>query len=233
MVNAIRSQGGTVQARLTMALNAVCATVDAKALPRLAMLNVVTSINPLADYELGLSTTVPYLGAATLHRLGLDGAGVRVAVRYTGFANFIRVDFTTAPSAQVSTYFGSGTDIFWFAFDAADNLLAQDFSSPNTAPEPAGYQTVNTAGFDIRYVIIEGAPDFFVLDDVTYAVIPEPAAGTVVLGLGRWGWWQAWPTGGGGIDLEAQTSPWRGAPGFCAFLFLGLTVGRHRTLLLC
>jgi hypothetical protein len=112
-------------------------------------------------------------------------------VLYTGFENFIRVDFTTAPVSMVSTYFRSGTDIFLFAFDAADNLLGQAFSSPNTAPDPAGYLTVNTAGFDIRYVVIEGAPNFFVLDDFTYTAIPEPAAGAgavglALAGLARW-----------------------------------------------
>ncbi len=113
-------------------------------------------------------------------------------VLYTGTENSIRVDFTTAPVSMVSTYFRSGTDIFLFAFDAADNLLGQAFGSPNTAPDPAGYLTVNTAGFDIRYVVIEGAPNFFVLDDFTYTAIPEPAAGAAVVGLALAGlaWWR-------------------------------------------
>ncbi len=84
VVNTLNRHGGTVQARLTRALNAVCATVDARALPQLAMLNVVASIGPVADYELDLSTSVPYIGAATLHSLGLDGTGVRVAVLDSG-----------------------------------------------------------------------------------------------------------------------------------------------------
>lgn len=84
VVNLIRQHGGTVQARLTKVLNAVCATVDAQALPELAKLVAVTAINPLADYELDLATTVPYIGAASLHPLGLDGAGVRVAVLDSG-----------------------------------------------------------------------------------------------------------------------------------------------------
>lgn len=88
VVSEVLRRGGTVTARLTKALNAVCATVDARALPQLALLNAVTSIGPLADYELDLSTTVPYIGAATLHALGLDGTGVRVAVLDTG------VDYT-------------------------------------------------------------------------------------------------------------------------------------------
>lgn len=105
-------------------------------------------------------------------------------VLYTAFESFIRVDFTTLPASSVSTYFRSGTDIFLFAFDSADNLLGMDSRSPNTFPAPAGWLSFDAGTFSISYVIIDGAPDFFVLDDFTYAVIPEPAAMGWVAGLG-------------------------------------------------
>lgn len=106
-------------------------------------------------------------------------------VLYTAFESFIRVDFTTSPASAVSTYVRSGTDIFLSAFDAADNLLGMDSGTPNTAPDfPAAWLSFDAGTFDISYVIIDGAPDFFVLDDFTYAVIPEPAAMGWMAGLG-------------------------------------------------
>lgn len=117
-------------------------------------------------------------------------------VLFSSFENAIRVDFTGSPAGAVSTYFRSGTDIFLFAFDAADNLLGQDFSNPNLAPDdPAATLSFDAGSFAIRYVIIEGAPNFFVLDDFTYTVIPEPgpyalAAGLGLLGLAAWRRWR-------------------------------------------
>ena len=123
VVNTINRHGGTVQARLTKALNAVCATVDAKALPQLAMLNTVASIGPVADYELDLSTSVPYIGAATLHSLGLDGTGVRVAVLDSG------IDYTHKNLG------GPGTPA---AYAAA-------YANPN-AIEPGTFPTAKVVG---------------------------------------------------------------------------------------
>jgi hypothetical protein len=109
-------------------------------------------------------------------------------VLFSGSESTIRVDFTGGPVSAVSTYFRSGTDIFLFAFDAGDNLLGQDFSSLNLAPDdPAATLGFDAGTFAIRYVIIEGAPNFFVLDDFTYTVIPEPGAGALAAGLGLLG----------------------------------------------
>ncbi len=106
-------------------------------------------------------------------------------VLFTAFESFIRVDFMASPASAVSTYVRSGTDIFLFAFDAADNLLGMDSGTPNTAPDlPADWLGFDAGTFDISYVIIDGAPAFFVLDDFTYAVIPEPPALGWGVGLG-------------------------------------------------
>jgi subtilisin family serine protease len=44
----------------------------------------VIAINPLGKYEMDLSETVPYIGAAAVQATGFDGTGVRVAVLDSG-----------------------------------------------------------------------------------------------------------------------------------------------------
>lgn len=136
VVAELQRRGGTVTARLTKTLNAICATVDARALPQVAMLSGVTSIGPLADYELDLSTTVPYIGATTLHGLGLDGTGVRVAVLDSG------VDYTHKNLG------GPGTVA---AYAAA-------YADPN-AIEPGTFPTAKVAGgYDFVGEVWPGGP---------------------------------------------------------------------------
>ncbi|MCZ7634755.1 MAG: S8 family serine peptidase [Verrucomicrobia bacterium] len=88
VVNTVTRNGGRVIARLTRSLNAVIATVEATAIVRLAELAPVVTIRPVGNYELDLSQTVPHVGAAAVHGLGVDGTGVRVAVLDSG------VDYT-------------------------------------------------------------------------------------------------------------------------------------------
>ncbi len=71
-----------------MALNAVILEIDASALNELAANPAVLSINPVVDYELDLSETVPWIGATAVHDLGYDGTGIKVAVLDSG------VDYT-------------------------------------------------------------------------------------------------------------------------------------------
>ncbi len=65
-------------------LNAVFMDVDAAALAALAADPAVERIARVADYELDLSETVPYIGATAVQGLGFDGAGVSVAVLDSG-----------------------------------------------------------------------------------------------------------------------------------------------------
>lgn len=88
VVNAVTRNGGRVIARLTRSLNAVVANVESTAIVRLAELAPVITIRPVGNYELDLAQTVPYVGAAAVHGLGVDGTGVRVAVLDSG------VDYT-------------------------------------------------------------------------------------------------------------------------------------------
>jgi subtilisin family serine protease len=69
---------------LKLALNAVIMEIDASALGALAANPNVLSVNPVVDYELDLSETVPYIGATAVQDLGYDGTGVKVAVLDSG-----------------------------------------------------------------------------------------------------------------------------------------------------
>ena len=72
--------GGREVARLTKVLNAVIVSIDASKVAKLADLPGVVSVRPVGDYEMDLSETVPYIGAALAQAEGIDGTGVTVAV---------------------------------------------------------------------------------------------------------------------------------------------------------
>jgi subtilisin family serine protease len=65
-------------------MNAVFVEVDAAILPALADNPAVQRIAPVANYEMDLSETVPYIGASAVQAVGYDGTGVRVAVLDSG-----------------------------------------------------------------------------------------------------------------------------------------------------
>ncbi len=79
-----------VIAQTQLVLNAVFIEVDAAFLPALAEDAAVTRIAPIGDYEIDLSETVPYIGAATVQANGVDGSGVKVAILDSG------IDYTHA-----------------------------------------------------------------------------------------------------------------------------------------
>ena len=64
--------------------------MDARQLSRLANSPDVERISPVVNYELDLSETVPYIGAAAAHESGATGEGVRIAVLDSG------IDYTHA-----------------------------------------------------------------------------------------------------------------------------------------
>ena len=86
--NALKGQlnglGAKQLGSLTKALNAVIVSVDSAKLKDISALPGVTSVQPIGDYQLDLSETVPYIGAKAVQDSGVDGSGVTVAVLDTG-----------------------------------------------------------------------------------------------------------------------------------------------------
>ena len=70
--------------RTQLVLNAVFVEVNPSALATLARNPSVLRIVPVANYEMDLSETVPYIGASAVQVDGFDGSGVRVAVLDSG-----------------------------------------------------------------------------------------------------------------------------------------------------
>jgi len=79
-----RDTNARVLGNARIALNAVMMNLDAAVLDELAANPDVVSINPVVNYQLDLSETVPYIGASTVQDLGYDGTGIRVAVLDSG-----------------------------------------------------------------------------------------------------------------------------------------------------
>ena len=80
----IRAVGGVELARVAKAHNAIAVQVSVARVVEISRLPGVAKIRPVVNYELGLSETVPYIGAAAVQRSGVDGTGVRVAVLDSG-----------------------------------------------------------------------------------------------------------------------------------------------------
>jgi subtilisin family serine protease len=105
----LRGMGARELARVHVAHNAVAVRVQAQSLSTIAALPGVAMVRPVLNYELALSDTVPYVGAANAQAAGKDGTGVRVAVLDSG------IDYTHynlggagTPEAYAAAY-GSGS----------------------------------------------------------------------------------------------------------------------------
>ena len=79
-----RDANARVLGNARVALNAVMMSVDVAVLTDLAANPDVVSINPVVDYQMDLSETVPYIGASAVQGMGYDGSGVSVAVLDSG-----------------------------------------------------------------------------------------------------------------------------------------------------
>lgn len=84
LLGSLNGLGARRLALLRKGLNAIVVTVDAKRIPDIAKLPGVHSVRVARNYQLDLSETVPYIGAAAVQAAGITGAGVRVAVLDSG-----------------------------------------------------------------------------------------------------------------------------------------------------
>jgi minor extracellular serine protease Vpr len=80
----LSSLGARELTRVQTAHNAIAVRIDASQLTQVASLSGVAKVRPVIHYEMALSDTVPYVGAATVQNNGRDGTGVTVAVLDSG-----------------------------------------------------------------------------------------------------------------------------------------------------
>jgi len=109
LMSQIRSLGGRELGRVSKALNAVMVAIDASQINAVAGLPNVRSIRSLVNYELELSETVPYIGAAAVQAAGFDGAGVRVAVLDSGIDYTHRAFGGAGTAAAYAAAYGAST----------------------------------------------------------------------------------------------------------------------------
>ncbi|MBT8194417.1 MAG: S8 family serine peptidase, partial [Acidimicrobiia bacterium] len=79
-----RDYGAREIARVQRVLNAVFVEVDAAHLGAIAADSSVVRVAAVANYEMDLSETVPYIGGSTVQADGVDGSGIKVAVLDSG-----------------------------------------------------------------------------------------------------------------------------------------------------
>jgi subtilisin family serine protease len=84
VVDRVRQLGGKDLVRLNKALNGIVVSINARMAQELAQTAGVASVRPVNRYEIDLSETVPYIGAAAVQAGGNTGAGIRVAVLDSG-----------------------------------------------------------------------------------------------------------------------------------------------------
>ena len=116
-----------------LVLNAVFYEVDPAILPILARNEAIESIRPVADYELDLSETVPYIGATAVQNTGVDGSGVSVAVLDSG------IDYTHANLGGAGT--AAAYEAAWGTSPADPRNTTRDGLFP-TAKVVDGYDFV-------------------------------------------------------------------------------------------
>jgi subtilisin family serine protease len=126
-----------VVASTQIVLNAVFVEVDAAALPKLAMDKDVMRIAPVGNYQLDLSETVPYIGAAAVQAKGVTGRGIKVAVLDSGI-DYLHADL--GGSGDPAEFAGNDPTIIEpGTFPTAKVVGGYDFTGsswPNTAEMP-------------------------------------------------------------------------------------------------
>ena len=117
-----------VLARVQMVMNAVFVQIDASKVAQIAADPAVVRVAPVANYELDLSETVPYIGAKAVQDAGVTGKGVKVAVLDSG------IDYTH------SALGGAGAAAY-----AANNPTIIEPGTFPTAKVKGGYDFIGSA----------------------------------------------------------------------------------------
>jgi subtilisin family serine protease len=110
----IAALGGQELGRVSNAYNAVMVSIDAEHIAAVRAIGGVVSVRRIPQYQLALSETVPYVGAAELHAGGTTGAGVKIAVIDSG------IDYTHRNLG------GPGTTAAYLAAYGADASASQN-----------------------------------------------------------------------------------------------------------
>jgi len=178
LMGQIRGLGGRELGRVSKALNGVFVSIDASRIKDVAALPGVLGIRALRNYEISLSETVPYIGAAAVHAGGFDGTGVRVAVLDSG------IDYTHSDlggpgtaAAYAAAYGATTSDPLNMTtdglFPTAKVVGGYDFVGevwPTPDPARCGF---NPSGTPRACVVPDPDPI-----DCGPAAIPAPCAGS-------------------------------------------------------
>ncbi len=121
-------KNATLDASAQRALNAVVVTIDRKQLVKLAADPRVIAINPVHDYQLALSQTVPYIGGTAVHAEGFDGTGVRIAVLDTG------IDYTHAAFGGPGDVLGYKNAYGVKAKDTKNTMITESYKGVKLFP---------------------------------------------------------------------------------------------------
>jgi hypothetical protein len=107
----IEALGGVVVGRFEMLSSGLAVSIDAAKIGDLREIPGVVTVRKAIDYQLELSETVPWIGAAGVQALGVGGAGVDVAVIDTG-ADYTHVKLGGPGTAEdyVDAYCGPSFD---------------------------------------------------------------------------------------------------------------------------
>jgi subtilisin family serine protease len=155
----IASTGATELGRVQRVLNAVFIQVDADSLKTIAADRDVLRVALVGNYEMDLSETVPYIGAAAVQPAGVDGSGIKVAVLDSG------IDYNHAAlggSGDPADYAANDSTIIEPGSFPTDKVVGgydfvgSDWPNSDEAPDPDPLDDGSEAGHGTHVAHIIG-----------------------------------------------------------------------------
>jgi subtilisin family serine protease len=163
------STDAEVLASVDTVLNGVFLSVDVSEIDQIAADPRVASVSLVRDYELDLSDTVPYIGAAAVQGTGQTGVGIEVAVldsgidythtAFGGAGTLEAYELAAGPNvlsplaAQLDAQFPSERVVAGFDF------VGEDWPNTPEAPDPDPIDRVVTGGHGTHVADIIGGAD--------------------------------------------------------------------------